>query len=126
MAKRKTSFYHTRNKIVPNKELAAEVLGITVSEVERMDIEGAPIMAERLLRLWDRKYVDMPGWDGWLFSRGVLKFKNQQWNPDCLLKSRSDSEKVFRLEFDLKALYSFSGLCKILKYLVWVKPGVFK
>lgn len=117
MAAKKTSFYHTRNKIVPNKELAAEILGIDVSEVEKMDKEGAPVMAERLLRLWDKKIIYVSGWDGWCFSRGVLKYKSQQWRPDNLLKIRDDNEKLFKLESDLKALYSFNGLKKIGLYL---------
>lgn len=118
MAAKKSSFYHTRDKIVPNKELAAEILGISVADVDRFDLEGAPIMAERLLRLWDRKYVGVPGWNGWLFSRGVLMFKNQQFRPGNLLQLRKDSNKVFLMEIELKQLYSFSGLFKIVKHLL--------
>lgn len=124
MAAKRTSFYHTRNKIVPNKEQAAEILGCTVSEVERFDIEGAPVMAERLLCLWDRKIIGAPGWDGWLFSRGVLRYKGQQWTPENLLKTRNDNNKNFTLELRLKGLYSVSGLFRILKYLVWKKGNV--
>ena len=91
MATKKSSFYHTRIKIAPNKDVAAEVLGCSVADVERFDLEGAPVMAERLLRLWDRKYVGVPGWDGWLFSRGVLRFKNQQWYPENIMQGRKVS-----------------------------------
>lgn len=87
-ARKKTSFYHTRNKIAPNKEQAAELLGVTVTEIDRMDTNGAPIMAERLLLLWDSKRIAIPGWDGWLFSRGTLRYKGQQWRPDNILAAR--------------------------------------
>lgn len=85
MAKKKSSFYHTRIKIVPNKNLAAEILSISVADVDvdRMDIEGAPVMAERLLCLWDKKYIWVPVWDGWLFSRDAPRFKNHQWHPQA-------------------------------------------
>jgi hypothetical protein len=41
-------------------------------------------MAERLLLLWDSKRIAISGWDGWLFSRGTLRYKEQQWysGPD--------------------------------------------
>ncbi len=71
-AHKKTSFYHTRKNICPNDKQASEIFGVTVDDVKRMDAEGDPA-AERLLRLWDRKYVGLDGWDGWLFSRGVLR-----------------------------------------------------
>jgi len=115
MATKKTNFYKTRNKIVPNKELAAEILGIDVSEVERIDQEGAPVMAERLLLLWNKKNI---GVEGWLFSRGVLKYKNQQWRPENLLKMRNDTEKIVKLENELKSMYSFNGLKKIGLHLI--------
>lgn len=50
-----------------------------------MDLEGSPVMAERLLLLWDRKYIYGPGWDGWCFSRGVLIHKNKRWRPEQLM-----------------------------------------
>lgn len=121
--KKKSSFYHTRIRIAPNKDVAAEVLGCSVADIEMFDLEGAPI-AERLLRLWDRKYVGVPGWDGWLFSRGVLRFKNQQWRPEDLLLLRSNEERVFKLENDLICLYSIYGLLKIFKFLILKSPGV--
>jgi len=38
-------------------------------------------MAERL----DSKRIAISGWDGWLFSRGTLRYKEQQWRPDIIL-----------------------------------------
>ena len=47
-AKKKSVFYHTRwNKVGLNHERAAEVLGVSVEQVEAWDIEGAPEMAIR-------------------------------------------------------------------------------
>jgi len=66
----------SHRKNICNVKVAAEILGVDESEVERMDKEGAPVMAERLLLLWDRKYINAPGWDGWVFSRGALIHKN--------------------------------------------------
>lgn len=117
-ARRKTSFYHTRNKIAPNKEQAAELLGVTVTEIDRMDTNGAPIMAERLLLLWDSKRIAIPGWDGWLFSRGTLRYKGQQWRPDNILAARFEVERNHRLESQLKQLHSWKGLLKIASHLL--------
>lgn len=112
-ATKKPSFYHTRKKIVPNEQQAAELLGVDVADILRMDKEGAPIMAERLLCLWDRKYISEPGWDGWVFSRGALIHKNKRWRPENLLQQRKDIEKIEQLESELHKLYSVSGLIKI-------------
>ncbi len=47
-AKKKSVFYHTRwNKVGLNHERAAEVLGVSVEQVEAWDIEGAPEIAIR-------------------------------------------------------------------------------
>lgn len=117
-AVKKTNFYHTRNKICPNKKQAAELLGVDEAEIERMDKEGAPIMAERLLRLWDRKYIAYPGWDGWLFSRGALVHKNKRWRPENLLDLRKNDEIISRLEIEINSLYTMRGLMKIAKYII--------
>lgn len=114
-AAKKTSFYHTRNKIAPNKQQAAELLGVDIPEIERMDKEGAPVMAERLLLLWDKKYINAPGWDGWVFSRGALMHKNKRWRPENLLNVRREAERIGQLEAELHKLYSISGLVKITK-----------
>jgi hypothetical protein len=117
-AKKKTNFYHTRKKICPNNQQAADLLGVDVAEIERMDNEGAPIMAERLLMLWDRKYIGVPGWDGWLFSRGALIHKNKRWRPENLLTIRNNDERIHQLECELHRLHSLSGLLKITKKLL--------
>lgn len=41
-------------------------------------------MAERLLLLWDSKHVGFDGWEGFAFSRGVLRWKNRRWMPTTL------------------------------------------
>lgn len=87
MGKRKSSFYHTRwNKVGVNEELAAEILGVSVEQVQQWDIDDtAPIMAERLLLLWDKKRVGHRGWDGFYFSRGAFCYKKQRFTPESLL-----------------------------------------
>lgn len=83
--KPKSKFYHVRKKVGVNEVIAAEVLGVTVTKIKQWDIKGAPLMAERLLLLWDRKNVGVEGWDGWLFSRGALMYKKRRWRPDMIL-----------------------------------------
>jgi hypothetical protein len=108
--KPKSSFYHVRHKVGLNEDRAAEVLGCTVEEIEQFDVKGAPAMAERLLLLWDRKYIGVEGWDGWLFSRGVLMHKNKRWRPEMILESRKHQEEAYRLKNDLERLRTWSGL----------------
>jgi hypothetical protein len=118
MALKKTSFYHTRKKIMPNNLQAAELLGVDVNEIERMDKEGAPIMAERLLMLWDKKHVGLPGWENWNFSQGTLRHKGQQWRPDNILHSRLEIDKAEQLRREIKQLHSVNGLLKITRNLI--------
>ncbi|MCK9396719.1 MAG: hypothetical protein M0Q44_14150 [Methylobacter sp.] len=118
MALKKTSFYHTRNKVAPNKQQAAELLGVEISEIERMDKEGAPIMAKRLLLLWDKKHINAPGWDDWVFSRGALIHKNKCWRPENLMQLRQQDERIYQLESELYQLKSFKGMIKIAIHLI--------
>lgn len=76
-------------------------------------------MAERLLLLWDKKYINAPGWDGWVFSRGALIHKNKRWRPENLLNVRREAERIGQLEAELHRLYSISGLVKIAKKLIF-------
>lgn len=85
-------------KKICNHQIAAEILGVDVAEVERMDQEGAPIYAERLLLMWDRSQIRAPGWDGWKFIRGALVHKNKRWQPENLLQLRNDAERLEQLE----------------------------
>lgn len=115
MAKKKSSFYHTRwNCCGLNVARAAEVLNVTVEDVENWDREGNDL-AERFLLLWDRKYVNLPGWDGWLFSRGVLRHGNKQWRPETILASRDQSEELCRLQAKIHNQKGFTGLCSALR-----------
>ncbi len=107
-AKKKPSFYHTRKNIC-NVKIAADILGVDEAEVERMDKEGAPAMAERLLLLWDRKYIHAPGWEGFVFSRGALIHKNKR----C-----GDQKTYFSIEKMLSApVYLESEIYKLYSYL---------
>lgn len=118
-AKKKSSFYHTRwNHVQVNEHVAADILGISVEEIKRFDAEGAPVMAERLLLLWDKKHIGHTGWDGWLFSRGILRFKNRRYSPETLLLLSKSVEEESKLRNEIKRLYSWKGLFKIAKSLV--------
>ncbi|MFA5016289.1 MAG: hypothetical protein WC504_01995 [Methylobacter sp.] len=116
-ARRKTSFYHTRNKIIPNNKAAAELLGVDIAEIARMDKEGAPAVIERYILLWDSKQINSPGWDGWCFSRGSLMHKRMIWKPENLLNARREAERIGHLENEINKLYSWKGLIKIAGYL---------
>ncbi|MCQ8130827.1 hypothetical protein [Methylomonas rivi] len=110
MARKKSSFYHTRwNRCGLNEARAAEVIGCTVEDIQRFDDEGAPI-AERLLLLWDSKHVNHDGWDGFLFSRGVLRFKNRRWTPAMLKAWHDHAEELERLRIENSRLKSWNGL----------------
>lgn len=104
MAKKKSSFYHTRwNRVGLNIQRAAEILGVTIEDVQRFDIEGAP-MAERFLLLWDSKNVGIDGWSGFIFSRGVLRWKNRRWTPAMLKAIHDQQETIERLEIEIRQL----------------------
>ena len=118
MPPKKTSFYHTRNRIFPNEQQAADLLGVDVSEIKRMDKEGAPIMAERLFLLWDKKYINSPGWNGWIFSLGALVHKKIRWKPENLLNAQRNAERITKLEAEIHQLYSLTGLIKITRKLI--------
>lgn len=111
MAKKKRNFYHIRwNRCGLNEARAADVLGISVEDVQRFDIEGAPLMAERLLCLWDCKSVGIPGWDGFMFSRGVLRFKNRRYTPSMLKAYRDQQERLDDALARLSWLSTWRGL----------------
>lgn len=112
--KPKSSFYHTRLNVVGlNEERTAEILGVTIEDVKRYDLEGAPVMAERLLRLWDRKHVGVEGWDGWLFSRGVLINRGRRWTPKRILRRHECDDELSKLRNELERLNTWPGLCTI-------------
>lgn len=94
---KKSSFYHTRwNRVGINENVTAEILGVSAEQVRRFDIEGAPAYAERLLLLWDKKHVGLAGWQGWYFSRGVLRHGREQWTPQTIINDRRFREELER------------------------------
>ncbi|MCQ8103899.1 hypothetical protein NP590_07275 [Methylomonas sp. SURF-2] len=110
MARKKSSFYHTRwNRCGLNEARAAEVIGCTIDDIRRFDAEGAPI-AERLLLLWDSKHVGCDGWDGFLFSRGVLRWKNRRWTPAMLKAVHDQREELDALRREISRLKTWRGL----------------
>ncbi len=97
MAKAKSTFYHVRwHKVGINEAIAANIIGVSVEQIKQWDLEGAPIYVERLLLLWDRKYIGFDSWNGWYFSRGTLHFKKQQWRPENILEDRAFRESLMQ------------------------------
>lgn len=97
---RKNCLYHTRNKICPNVKQAAELLGVEEAEILRMDLEGAPVYAERLLLMllmWDSSQIRAPGWEDWKFIRSDLVHKNKRWRPESLLHHWNNTERLEQL-----------------------------
>jgi hypothetical protein len=90
---KKSSFYHTRTKLVLNKEKAAGILNYTIEQIENADKNGDQL-AERFLLLHDRKEIGFTEWRGWCFSRGVLRYGRQQWRPDNILHDRKFRESL--------------------------------
>lgn len=109
---RKTSFYHTRwNRCGLNQERAAEVLGTSVDMVKSWDKEGNEL-AERYLLLWDKKNINVEGWQGWLFSRGVLRHGNKQWRPENILAARDQAARIEELQREIEKQSSIKGKLK--------------
>lgn len=109
MACKKSSFYHTRTKVRLNEQRAAEIIGVSVDDVKRFDDEGAPI-PERLLLFWDSKNIGLDGWEGFLFSRGVLRWKNRRWTPSMLKNYHDQREELDQIKNELARLSTLSGL----------------
>jgi len=111
MAKKKSEFYHLRkNKLGLTETKAAEVLGVGVDKVLSWDDKGAPVMAMRLLCLWDEKHVRIDGWEGFVFSRGRLLRKGKIWTPRTLLAYHDYADEVCRLRNEVAAMYSWRGI----------------
>lgn len=93
---RKTNFYHVRwNTCGLNHSRAADVLGVTVDQVKEWDLIGNPL-AEKYLLLWDQKHVNIPGWEGFTFSRGVLCYKNRErFTADSLRREFKQRQYLF-------------------------------
>lgn len=112
--RKKSSFYHVRfNKVGINAEIAAEVLGVSVDEVLRFDDEGS-VMAEKLLLAWSRKHVGLDGWDGFYFSRGVLRYKRLRWTSGSLLHLVECANENTALKREINELKTLSGSVKSL------------
>jgi hypothetical protein len=112
--KAKSRFYHLRWYTVGlNEERTAELLGVTTDEIRQWDQDGAPLMAERLLQLWDRKHIGHEGWDGFLFSRGVLRNGKHRWTAKMIMELSDQEEQINALQHELQRLKTWRGLCTI-------------
>lgn len=69
-----SSFQNLRLKVGLSQAAAADLCGVTVRTIRNWDVKGAPLMAMRLLHMYDRKSCSGigPDWSGFMFSRGFL------------------------------------------------------
>ena len=81
---KKSDFYRLRSRLGLSTQAVAELCGVTPRSVQNWDKHGAPIMAVKLLTIWDRQYVGHPGWNGWMFSRGALMSGSLRFKPETL------------------------------------------
>jgi hypothetical protein len=113
MAKKKTEFYRVRwNRCGLNVDRASQVLNVTPEQVQDWDEHGNEL-ATRFLMLWDSKRVGVEGWDGFLFSRGVLRFKSRRWTPKSLLLWFDQSEELEALRGEILRLKTWRGLSTV-------------
>lgn len=109
----KSGFYHARwSKLMINQKKAAEILGVSVETIEEWDEHGNEL-AERYLLLWDQKRVRVEGWDGWIFTRGLLSYKNKKhFNAEFLLEADKAIAEKRALEFEIERIYTPLGIIK--------------
>lgn len=112
-SRKKSGFYHARsNRLGIGLQQCAELLAVDVDQVQQWDVTGHQL-AERYLLLWDKKTINHPGWEGWTFSRGLLKYKGrQQFTGESILKSRFDDLELFHLRDMVKRLESENRLLR--------------
>lgn len=67
-------FHRLRLRVCLSVDACADLCGVSVRSVQRWDIEGAPLIAHRLLEIYDRQDLGGhgPDWRGYRFSRGKL------------------------------------------------------
>jgi len=46
------------------------------------------------LLLWDRKNINIEGWEGFIFSRGVLRCKNRRWTAKRILELTGQKQQL--------------------------------
>lgn len=99
--RKKSGFYHAVNEIIPHKPSCAELLGVTVEQVEQW-METGNDLAEKYIRLWDKKHINFPGWEGFSFSRGVLIYKNKlRWTPELLHQEHKRNQFLYSSRFSV-------------------------
>lgn len=122
MPRKKSSFYHTRIRAeLLNVDKTAELLGVKAEQVLEWDYKGAPVMAERLLSLYNRKYIDLPEWEGFCFSRGKLRYKDRQiFTGRSILLERERANELWdaqqaliRKDKEIEKLKSWRGLSTV-------------
>jgi hypothetical protein len=66
-------FKRLRMRIQLSQEACADLCGVTLRAVRSWETQGAPLMAFKLLHIYDRQDLSgHPGWQGFRFSQGKL------------------------------------------------------
>jgi hypothetical protein len=108
---KKSDFYKLRwHRLGLNEARTAALLGVSVEDVKQWDKEEAPAMAERLLLLYDLKEVNVFGWHGARFQRGVLVYHGKRWTPETLLRLSDESDALQHARAQLDTFKTWSGL----------------
>lgn len=79
-------FKKLRLRVALSVEDCADLAGVSVRTVQRWDIQGAPLIAHRLLEIYDRQDLSGHGsaWRGFRFSRGKLVCGKLSFTPHNL------------------------------------------
>jgi len=74
-------------------------------------------MAEKLIALWDNKYIGYEEWSGFIFSRGVLRHKNKRWTPSMLHEYHQREKRMNDMDREFRRIKTLHGaldnLCTI-------------
>lgn len=97
---RPSDFQRLRLRVSLSVEACAELCGVTVRTIQNWDAKGAPLIAMRLLHIYDRQDLGGHGseWRGWRFSRGKLICGRLSFHPRNLRQVPHYVDLVGRLE----------------------------
>jgi len=62
---------------------------------ERRTCDGRSTDGRAALLLWDRKNINIEGWEGFIFSRGVLRCKNRRWTAKRILELTGQKQQLY-------------------------------
>ena len=114
---KKPDFHKLRFKVgLSQQDECAEFCGVSERTIKRWDETGAPPIATRLLRLYDRKDLSGigPGWEGFMASRGALinaRLKIRL-TPERLRQWRAITDSLDQAEAEINKT---ANLCPIMR-----------